>query len=348
MKSPKSPHLSKSPKKSKTRKAKNKYFFGSPDSPYASSTIPEQLTKKLDKEWTKAQEQWIKMHHYDIYLKMYSSYYDQILNYGMRNHFITPFIHFMTRKIIESLYIFKPYSKPICMFRGVSEEYQNYINSFDFDQEIEFKGFNSLTLNHAIARDFGGKTLMKICFPKNSRLVYIAPYSKFPVEEEVLTLPNIVLRYVGDDYFVNEDGKEGKLNVFEVRGYNPIQKISLKGKFFDQCMLYFIYFFMSYLPEEDYQTLKQQFGRIYLQCLKNQKHFETFIQSIIPTKKIKEVKINEDLLMYIDNLIQANQNGQIHLNSNQEDEYTDVKIAILYDDEIEVSGKALLLQEIFE
>lgn len=116
--------------------------------------------------------------------KKYSRYLDKTINEGLRNGKMSvktfEMISEMMREIDNA-----PTYKDLILFRGDKR-------SFNVGEIIEDKGFMSKTIDIEVAKRFAGfidGSVLLLYYPNETKQLYIANYSKFPEEQEMISYP---------------------------------------------------------------------------------------------------------------------------------------------------------------
>ena len=137
-------------------------------------------------------------------LRNYSFYYDGAINHSLRTGRIPKVIGKMLKEIetmIENAEIYQN----LTLFRGTELEIP-----LNVGDQFSDKGFMSKTIDPIIAINFSKNSFFVLHYPGESQHLYIAPYSRFPVEKEFLTFPGekfevkVVLDYAETKYYLAE------------------------------------------------------------------------------------------------------------------------------------------------
>lgn len=152
----------------------------------------------LDINWVNKNDELLKKNG-DI-VKLYTSHFD-------RKGELTCLAKEIVDKIILTIDQTEPYPDEICFYRGVKKNYeQSVLEKLKPKDEIIDYGFSSQTIDINVAYDFSLETdiygekdhgaIIMLCYPKNSKFLYLPIISNFPNEKEVLTYPNMKLVFI--------------------------------------------------------------------------------------------------------------------------------------------------------
>lgn len=159
------------------------------------------LYTSLNHEWINEDEQqrvYNENSSWNEAFKRYSHFYDGPINIGLRTHRITELCRFIVDEMIEYFDTCTPYPEPICLYRGIKEEYENNVlKMLKVGDVIEAFGFTSQSLSASKAAGFGDGGIMVLCYDSGAKFCYMGDdrISDFPDEEEMLTYPNQRLHF---------------------------------------------------------------------------------------------------------------------------------------------------------
>ena len=234
----------------------------------------------MDSQWLSKNKQVLERY---PYLKYYTFKFDGIINIGLRGGIYTQLAHELTEIILDALEDSSPYPQTICFNRDYDfDGDQDPIRTLNLDDEILFRGFQSMSTMESVS--YGSTdTVLNICLPTGSRFLYLAPVSLFEEEQEILTFPNILLKFKGiseyrvtpvefkkmlGDPEVEDPEIEDHSYHFDLIGFEDVE-LEINTDF----DLRFL-FFLEYLqPYHGFSQILYTWPNFYIKALKNPSEF---------------------------------------------------------------------------
>lgn len=210
---------------------------------------------KLDKNWIEENNKLLKEN--GQILQEYTYLYDRIINYHLRSGEMSNLSKEIVDNMVSLLDQSKPYPKRICLYRGITDEYVNKVLSKLKEGDILLdRGFSSQTISKEVALDFADSSIMVLCYPKNTKFLYLPIISATPEEKEVLTYPNLQLKFIKKDIDID-------VYVFNVLSYDRsyIDNIKINENFDPKFLTYLDELILEIKNDEDaYETDRDKRG----------------------------------------------------------------------------------------
>lgn len=209
---------------------------------------------KLDEDWLWVNERYIKK---NSLIAIYTTEFFSVIKSGLRDGLYTSLAKTIADYIVKSIEESPPYPDKICLYRGLRDNPYLYEN-LKIGDEVIFKEFASTTTSIQIAEKFTARTkndknrrapILVLCFPKNSKFLYVAPISQSPDEKEVLPFPGLIATYLGR---TEVDPTLGDYkHTFQIKGHVDISNMEANSDF-DYRYLFYLTKFREIVPRRKF------------------------------------------------------------------------------------------------
>lgn len=188
----------------------------------------------------------------------YTYLYDRIINFHLRSGEMSNLSKEIVDNMISIIDQSKPYPKKVCLFRGIKDEYvNNVLSKLKIGDILLDRGFSSQTINKKNAFVFAESSVMILCYPKNTHFLYLPIISSTPEEEEVLTYPNLQLKFIKKDKIIKSNKKIFDAYIFNVLSYDKsyLNNIKIDEDFDPKFLTYLDKVILEVKNDEDvYET----------------------------------------------------------------------------------------------